>query len=201
MRKLKEKVRKPKKPVHKRVWFWVVVIFLALVVISALSAGNSNPSESNKEITEETKQFAKEQDALLYDVLTSTNSKYDTFIGGIGNSTSLYEIYRSAGEFIDAIDYSLDYAEKFSANSNSQEYKDYSTKMQDYFYEMKIIAKHIQDYANENDMESLSKAEDGINNLFGYLAYVVTARNTYLESEGFSADEISEIVGSESETE
>ena len=71
--------------------------------------------------------------------------------------------------------------------------RDYVNSCQDYFVQIKIICEYIMDYIDDQKMEDLSKAKDGIESLNIYVMNVVSQRLTYLSDAGFTEDEIAEI--------
>lgn len=203
----KEKV---KKPIFKRVWFWVVVV---IVVFAALGSLGGNDTEEGKvqndtvhgedqaqeKVSEEgsepqnndedVKADAKSKDLEIYSAVLSAETKFNGMISEL-DSGNLLDIYDSCKE---TKDFAQDCWGRVSDQKDDLN-EDYADACQSYFIEIKLICDDIMDYVDSQKMEDLSSAKEGIERINSHIVNIVSARMAYLVDAGFTDEEISEIV-------
>ena len=190
-----EPVQKKKKPIYKRIWFWVLV----LVVIGIGMGGGGDettvdqPQQSQTEevetvSTEDIKADAQAKDTAIYSVVLSAETKYNGLIS-LMDSGNLLEIYDGCKE-------TYGFAQDCWSRINDQKddlNEDYVEAAKLYCVQIQIICDHLKDYINDQDMEELSKAKEGMEYLNTCIIDVVTQRQLYLTEAGFTMEEIEEI--------
>lgn len=195
-----EQGKKPKKPIYKRVWFWVLV----LAVIGAAFGGGGTSDESvstnedasqvqeqeasSGEKTEGTKEGAQAKDTEIYSAVLSAETKFNSLLD-LMDSGNLLDVYDGCKE---THDFAQDCYGRISDQRDNLN-KEYVEAAQMYCVQIKIVCEHLEDYINDQDMEDLSKAKEGMEYLNACILDVVTQRQAYLTEAGFTAEEIEEI--------
>lgn len=202
-------VGKKKKPIYKRVWFWLLV----LVVIGAAMGGNeetaddpqqegttrveeqveeSPPVEEPEETEapdESVKEDARLKDLEIFSAVMSAETKYKGMISALGSENPL-ETYNACKD-------TKDFAQTcwgLVADQKDDLNADYAQACQYYFVEIKSICDDIMDYIDSQKMEDLSNAQEGIENLNSHILNIVATRMTYLGDAGFTDEEIAQIL-------
>lgn len=193
-----QKAVKAKKPIYKRIWFWLLV----LCVIGAAMGGNDEEpreeqtaegqSESqsveqeDKTLSpEEIKADAKEKNSAIYSTVLTAEASYKDLLAAMETGDLLESYNRS--EDLDAVAgecWSQVEAQRDDLNSA------YIDACQDYFIQLRMMCDDLQDYLNDQKMEDLSNAQEKIEGLNGYILNLVSEQMNYLTAAGFTADEI-----------
>lgn len=199
-----EQVPKAKKPIFKKVWFWVLV----LAVIGAAFGGGGTTEETAVEnedasqvqeqesaTTEDVvvdaeaiKEDAKAKDVDIYGAVLSAETKFSGMLD-VMDTGSMLDVY-------DACKDTKDFAQdcwSFVSDCRDDLNDEYVDACQDYFIQIKIIADYVMDYIDDEKMEDLSKAKDGIEAMNAYIMNIVAQRLEYLAEAGFTDEEIAEM--------
>ena len=189
-----EKAPKAKKPIYKRIWFWVLVLGVFGMAMGGGSEEGTTAEQPDQSQTEtvsaspDTKEEAEAKDTAIYSAVLSAETKFNGLVN-LMDSGNLLDIYDGCKE-------THDFAQDCWGRINDQkddlneEYVD-AAKM--YCVQIQIICENLEDYINDQDMEDLSKAKEGMEYLNACILDVVTQRQAYLTNAGFTAEEIEEI--------
>lgn len=195
----KETAQKKKKPIYKRIWFWILVLAIAGMAMGGGGSGDDTTAEQPEQAQTETvaedtapsedvKADARDKDTAIYGAVLSAETKYNGLIDLMG-SDNLLDIYDGCKD-------THDFAQDCWGRINDQKddlNEDYVEAAKLYCVQIKIICEHLEDYINDQDMEDLSKAKEGMEYLNACILDVVAQRQAYLTAAGFTAEEIEEI--------
>lgn len=184
---------KPKKPFYKRVWFWVLVIFVACGVIGSLNPNYSaaykdTASQQDAEAEEtatDTVDVAKEKDTRIYGLLKSAEARFNGVSKNMeaGNTLDIYDDCKNASTMLAKVSGELnDY--KTDANAEYVQYANY------YVSTLSVACDNIVKYIDKQEMKYLSKAKEDIQNANSYLQQALTLRQAYLLDSGLTTDDI-----------
>lgn len=204
-----EQTPKAKKPIYKKIWFWVLVLVIAgaglgggetqeetaatnddASLVQEQDVGSSEESEPVVD-PEAVKADAKAKDLEIYSAVLSAETKFSGMLD-VMETGSMLDVYDACK---DTKDFAQDCWGRVSDQRDDLN-KEYVSACQDYFVQIKIISDYLMDYIDDNKMEDLSKAKDGIETLNVYIMEIVSHRLTYLAEAGFTDEEITEITTS-----
>ena len=190
---------KKKKPIYKRIWFWVLV--LAIIGIGMGGSGEDTTAEQPEQsqvqtqeadtepvISEDVKAEARDKDTAIYGAVLSAETKFKGLVS-LMDSGSLLDVYDGCKE-------THSFAQDCWSRINDQKddlNEDYVEAAKMYCVQIQIVCDHLKDYINDQDMEELSKAKEGMEYLNACIIDVVTQRQLYLTEAGFTMEEIEEI--------
>lgn len=81
---MEENVQKQKKPVYKKIWFWILIV-LAIIIIAGIAGGDTTPTSTNGEVQQTQEKFTLVDSSGSYDgfayyvtgtIKNNTNRKY-----------------------------------------------------------------------------------------------------------------------------
>jgi len=156
-----------------------------------------NPTQTPGPSKEELKNAAIVIDNQIFDIVM--NSEKTTQIlqegaGMIGNGQgSLLELYDLAKTAKESQSVFFSNLSKLQDKNN----KEYISACQNYVINAKSIADNLMKYLDKQELKYLSEAKDQINLASSYAVKVVSARMEYLISQGFTDEEVSEILADE----
>ena len=148
-----------------------------------------NETEISEELTTTEKEKILKIDSAIWDRVMSAENNYNSLLDEMENSDSPYSVY----EFCENIESLMNtYIGELMniPDDRAGEYADYAGL---YISQVGSIATHVKKFVNSGNMEELSKAEDGMQNIGTFATAVVTARFSYLSVAGFTDEEIAEI--------
>lgn len=195
----KEAVQSRKKPIYKRIWFWVLVLAIVGMAMGGGGSGEDatveQPGQAQTEpVAEQTvpnedvKADARDKDTAIYGAVLSAETKYKGLVS-LMDSDDLLEIYNGCKD-------TKDFAQDCWGRINDQKddlNEDYVEAAKLYCVQIKLICEHLEDYINDQDMEDLSKAQEAMEYLSTCIIEVVGQRQAYLTAAGFTTEEIEEI--------
>lgn len=188
--------QKKKKPIYKRIWFWVLVLGIIGIGMGG-GSGEDTAAEQPQQVqtedvetvsTEDIKADVRSKDTAIYSAVLSAETKYNGLID-LMDSGSLLDVYDGCKE-------TKAFAQDCWSRINDQKddrNEDYVEAGKLYCVQIKIICDHLQDYINDQDMEDLSKAKASMEQLNALILDVVSQRMVYLTDAGFTTEEIEEI--------
>lgn len=189
-----EKAPKAKKPIYKRIWFWILVLGVVGMAIGG-GSGESTTAEQNDQSQTETvtsstdaKEEAEAKDTAIYSSVLSAETKFNGIVD-LMDSGNLLDVYDGCKE-------THDFAQDCWSRINDQKddlNEDYVDAAKMYCVQIQIICENLEDYINDQNMEDLSKAKEGMEYLNACILDVVTQRQAYLTEAGFTTEEIEEI--------
>ena len=160
--------------------------------LTACGGGESAPAadvaEEQTVSTEDIKADASDKDTAIYGAVLSAETKYNGLVDLMAGG-NLLEVYDGCKE-------THSFAQDCWGRINDQKddlNEDYVDAAKMYCVQIKNICEHLEDYINDQDMEDLSKAQSGMENLNACIIDVVSQRQVYLMAAGFTAEEIDEI--------
>lgn len=193
-----ETVQKKKKPIYKRIWFWILVLGVIGIAMgggSGEDVAGDQPEQSQEQtveneavVTEDVKEDAREKDTAIYGAVLSAETKYNGLID-LMDSGNLLDVYDGCKD-------THDFAQDCWSRINDQKddlNEEYVESAKLYCVQIQIISDHLKDYINDQDMEDLSKAKEGMEYLNACILDVVSQRMAYLTAAGFTAEEIHDI--------
>ena len=189
-----EKAPKAKKPIYKRIWFWVLVLGVVGMAMGGGSEEGTTAEQPDQSQTEtvsaslDAKEDAEAKDTAIYSAVLSAETKFNGLVN-LMDSGNLLDIYDGCKE-------THDFAQDCWGRINDQKddlNEDYVDAAKMYCVQIQIICENLEDYINDQDMEDLSKAKEGIEHLNACILDVVTQRQMYLTEVGFTTEEIEEI--------
>lgn len=194
----KETAQKKKKPIYKRIWFWILVFGIVGIAMgggSGEEASVDQPEQSQEQtaepqeaVTEDVKEDARAKDTAIYSAVLSAETKFNGLVD-LMDSGNLLDIYDGCKD-------THDFAQDCWSRINDQKddlNEDYVESAKLYCVQIQIISDHLKDYINDQDMENLSKAKEGMEYLNACILDVVSQRMAYLTAAGFTTEEIEEI--------
>ena len=189
-----EKAPKAKKPIYKRIWFWVLVLGVVGMAMGGGSEEGTTAEQPDQSQTEtvsaspDTKEEAEAKDTAIYSAVLSAETKFNGLVN-LMDSGNLLGIYDGCKE---THDFAQDCWDRINDQKDDLN-EDYVDAAKMYCVQIQIICENLEDYINDQDMEDLSKAKEGIEYLNGCILDVVTQRQMYLTEVGFTTEEIEEI--------
>lgn len=189
-----EKAPKAKKPIYKCIWFWILVLGVVGMAMGG-GSGESTTAEQNDQSQTETvtsstdaKEEAEAKDTAIYSSVLSAETKFNGIVD-LMDSGNLLDVYDGCKE-------THDFAQDCWSRINDQKddlNEDYVDAAKMYCVQIQIICENLEDYINDQNMEDLSKAKEGMEYLNACILDVVTKRQAYLTEAGFTTEEIEEI--------
>lgn len=201
---------KAKKPIYKRIWFWLLV----LCVLAAFSGGGGETAEDPvasgqesqvqseasgeevqgepTELSEEEKAAVRTKDSTIWGGVLSVETKFNFLLENmslVGTSVSVLDLYNQCEE-------TKDFAQFWWGEVTAQQddaNEDYVTACQYYFVEIKGICDDMMDYLDSGKVSDLSNAQERIENISSHTLNIVSERQLYLTNAGFTPEEIEEI--------
>ncbi len=202
---------KAKKPIFKRVWFWIVVVIVIIAVASQMGTAKSTPDGQNSstpgteqqnnpkdETTPDTsiedrKAAAKSFDAEIANICTLAESDYQKFAAMIAAGTaSDLDAYNTAKTLKSNLEY---YNYDKLSKIKDDEAKEYKSSVSSYIFAMTKVAEKAMKYIDEPSTSKLSEVQEAIKLVSPYMIKVAANRLTYLTDSGFTSDEIASITG------
>ena len=191
---LTEKAQKAKKPIYKRIWFWILVLGVVGMAMGGGSGESTTAEQTDQSQTEtvtasgDAKEEAEAKDTAIYSAVLSAETKFNGLVD-LMDSGNLLDVYDGCKE-------TNDFAQDCWSRINDQKddlNEDYVDTAKMYCVQIQIICENLEDYINDQDMEDLSKAKEGMEYLNACILDVVTQRQAYLTEAGFTTEEIEEI--------
>ena len=190
--------QKKKKPIYKRIWFWILVfgvIGIGMGGGSGEDVAGDQPEQSQEQtaeneavVAEDMKEVARAKDTEIYSAVLSAETKYNGLID-LMDSGNLLDVYDGCKD-------THDFAQDCWSRINDQKddlNEEYVESAKLYCVQIQIISDHLKDYINDQDMEDLSKAKEGMEYLNACILDVASQRMAYLTAAGFTAEEIHDI--------
>lgn len=199
-------MEKPKKPLFKRWYFWVLVVLVLAAIGSALGEEDTEPTATPMPPTtatptpeaslspEEMRAQAEANDLIINSSVEAADRYYDILVEAISGledgTSSLLDVYSTCEDM-------EEYLRGFSAHVDevtdpaAEEYKDAAIG---YIGNFQLVAHDLMEYIDSGEMSDLSDAQAGLELAPAYIAQLLTARTAYLEAAGFGSDEIAEMM-------
>lgn len=199
-------MEKPKKPLFKRWYFWVLVVLVLAAIGSALGEEDAGPTATPTPTAtatptpeaslspEEMRAQAEANDLIINSSVEAADRYYDILVEAISGledgTSSLLDVYSTCEDM-------EEYLRGFSAHVDevtdpaAEEYKDAAVG---YIGNFRLVAHDLMEYIDSGEMSDLSDAQEGLELAPAYIAQLLAARTAYLEAAGFSGDEIAEML-------
>ena len=191
-------MEKPKKPLFKRWYFWVLVVLVLAAIGSALGDEDAGPAATPTPepslSPEEMRAQAESNDLMINASVEAADRYYDILVEAISGlehgTSSLLDVYSTCEDM-------EEYLRGFSAHVDevtdpaAEEYKDAAVG---YIGNFQLVAHDLMEYIDSGEMSDLSDAQEGLELAPAYIAQLLAARTAYLEAAGFSSDEIAEML-------
>lgn len=199
-------MEKPKKPLFKRWYFWVLVVLVLAAIGSALGDEDAGPAATPTPTAtatptpepslspEEMRAQAESNDLMINASVEAADRYYDILVEAISGledgTSSLLDVYSTCEDM-------EEYLRGFSAHVDevtdpaAEEYKDAAIG---YIGNFQLVAHDLMEYIDSGEMSDLSDAQEGLELAPAYIAQLLAARTAYLEAAGFSGDEIAEML-------
>ena len=142
------------------------------------------------------KERAKDVDGQIMSICSAAESEYAGLVDALSSGNlSLVEIYRMADDVKKSLaDYNYKQLSRIDGDGLDG-FGDYKAGAELYIYTMMEVCDKVKDYADDGKTSTLSELQDSLENVSTYLVFCVACRLAFLESAGFSTDEISEMAG------
>ncbi len=134
------------------------------------------------------------QESALWGVVRGAEYSYNTVwekMEALENGGTLYDVYSACGSAKTALQNSWESTRNFEDMPNSD---NYIRECQYYFNHMKGICENLQDYIDNDSMEALNDAQEAIQKMDSYSSAVVNERIKFYSSNGFSDEQIAQIL-------
>lgn len=186
--------KRPKKPIFKRWWFWVIVFVILLASIGSKVGEDSqhsidhNEDDNTQQIAPHTREVAIANDGIIYTSIKMSDSYFSILknsISDLESGTSLLETYETCEDMMRVLSGFRDRLEEV----NDSAVENYVDKADSYISNLWLIAKDISDYIDDGKMSDLSDAKEGIVLIPTYQTRVLDARSEYLLASGLTQDE------------
>lgn len=186
--------KRPKKPIFKRWWFWVIVFVILLASIGSKIGEDSqhsidhNEDDNTQQIAPHTREVAIANDGIIYTSIKMSDSYFSILknsISDLESGTSLLETYETCEDMMRVLSGFRDRLKEV----NDSAVENYVDKADSYISNLWLIAKDISDYIDDGKMSDLSDAKEGIVLIPTYQTRVLDARSEYLLASGLTQDE------------
>lgn len=144
---------------------------------------------SKEQITEDEKENALKLDSAIWSRIIHAEECYNILLDSI-DSNDLFSVYTACGNIQEKME---EHIAEIGKVSDSRA-KDYATYAGMYFNQIYSISGNIRKYIDKQEIKYMEKAQNDIVFLQEFPEEIVTARFKFLDSYGFSAEEIIEIV-------
>ena len=114
----KKDPNKPKKPVYKRVWFWILMFFVVCGIIGTVSGPPASQTDKTEESTNQQQQeeqseesakdsvdVAKEKDTRIYGLMKSAEARFNGVSKNMesGNLLDIYDDCKNASSMLSEV--------------------------------------------------------------------------------------------------
>lgn len=205
---------KSKKPIYKKWWFWVIIVFIGLGAygstqeqsipptpapsssiapspVETTPSVSSTPTVEDPAKIEELKAAAKQLDLDITAICTSAEADYNKFleIMSSGNSSDL-DMYNTAKTLKENLQY---YNYTQLSNLDGEGIDNYKDSASLYIFVMSEVADKTMKYIDDPSTSKLSDLQSYMGNVSSYTLDVVSEKFAFLSDAGFTADEIAEM--------
>lgn len=188
-----------KKPIYKRVWFWAIIIVIALFIAGSAGSSDDEDKKDNtpKQETQQTESQVKKEDtkeeAITADkaingMMKAAMKQYDELNDVILQGEDMSSIYVKAEKVSDTIN-KLDTNIKSKWKSDTR--TEYLEAASDLCLMMRGYAMDISSYAQDTtNLEAFKTAQETLNVMDSFISVYASERNNYLTKCGLSESEI-----------
>lgn len=198
-----EQQPKAKKPIYKKWWFWVIIIVLVVGIGGGAAESDNNTTDNSGTQESQTQELTAEQakkiDSQMWDCLLQSEATNNKLIGGIDENTNALTLYDLAKECrSEQSQISSTVGDIYTDNTNAKDIiKEYYNSVSYYITNGTMIADCLMDYANEQEVKTLSEAKGYMEDVESCAISALGARMDFLSAAGLSDDEITSIIGTQ----
>lgn len=194
----KKDPNKPKKPVYKRVWFWILMFFVVCGIIGTVSDPPASQTNKTEESTNQQQQeeqseesakdsvdVAEEKDTRIYGLMKSAEARFNGVSKNMesGNLLDIYDDCKNASSMLSQVYGQIG---DFKTEAN----KEYVQYAQFYAATLSSACDNIVKYVDKQEMKYLSKAKEDIQDANSFLQQAMLQRQAYLLDSGLTTEDI-----------